>query len=238
MTASPLLPPGMTGRMAETEATDAELSRMTELALSRGARAVAIGRGNSPAATRAAAGFARRWESTGGSVICAVTWPESATSWLRQATRFAAADPDLWVMAGPPTGWAQMTRRLLWSTPWRPERTIAFAVIGTGQVIGHVGAHNLPGLAGATADGSTWQVSHGIPQVTSPSQEDARLVSVLAASILEATGHLARVGTAAEQLMPSHLGQVSGQATVQSGSEAWVPVGLLPAARPAAFHAW
>ena len=33
MTASPLLPPGMAGRTAETEATDAELSRMTELAL-------------------------------------------------------------------------------------------------------------------------------------------------------------------------------------------------------------
>lgn len=39
MTASPLLPPGMTGPMAETQATDAELNRMTELALSRGARA-------------------------------------------------------------------------------------------------------------------------------------------------------------------------------------------------------
>ena len=65
MTASPLLPPGMAGRMAETEATDAELSRMTELALSRGARAIAIGRGNSPAATSAAAGFAHRWEATG-----------------------------------------------------------------------------------------------------------------------------------------------------------------------------
>jgi hypothetical protein len=35
MTASPLLPPGVAGPMAETEATDAELSRMTELALSR-----------------------------------------------------------------------------------------------------------------------------------------------------------------------------------------------------------
>ena len=43
MTASPLLPPGMTGPTAETEATDAELSRMTELALSRGARAIAPG---------------------------------------------------------------------------------------------------------------------------------------------------------------------------------------------------
>src|SRR5262249_4136645 len=112
------------------------LSRMTELALSRGAQAIAIGRGNSPAARRATAGFARRWEATGGIIIGTVTWPESAASWLRQATRFAAADPDLWVMAGPATGWAQMTRRLLWSTPWRPERTIAFAAIGTGHVIG------------------------------------------------------------------------------------------------------
>ena len=166
MTASPLLPPGAARQMAEAEATDAELSRMTELALSRGARAIAIGRGNSPAATRAAAGFARRFQATGGTIICTVTWPESAASWLRHARRFTAADPDLWVMAGPATGWAQMTRRLLWSTPWRPERTIGFAAIGTAHVIGLVGAHNLPGLTGATADGSTWQVSHGILQMT------------------------------------------------------------------------
>ena len=162
MTATPLLPPGMAGHIAETEATGAELSRMTELALTRDARAIAIGRGNSPAAARAVAGFARRWEATGGIIIGTVTWPESAASWLRHARRFAAADPDLWVMAGPAAGWAQMTRRLLWSTPWRPERTLAFAAIGTGRVIGLVGAHNLPGLTGATADGGTWQVSDGI----------------------------------------------------------------------------
>ena len=174
MTASPLLPPGVAEPMAEAEATDAELSRMTELALSRGAQAIAIGRGRSPVAARAAAGFARRFEAAGGSVICAVTWPESAASWLRQATRFAAADPDLWVMAGPATGWAQMTRRLLWSTTWRPERTIAFAAIGTRPVTSLVGAHNLPGLAGATKDGGTWQISHGIVRVTPPSPEDAQ----------------------------------------------------------------
>src|SRR5690349_5691318 len=162
MTASPLLPPGVAGPTTETEATDAELNRMTELALSRGAQAIAIGRGRFPVAARAAAGFARRFQAAGGSVICAVTWPESAASWLRQATRFAAADPDLWVMAGPATGWAQMTRRLLWSTTWRPERTIAFAALGTAPVIGLVGAHNLPGLTGATADGSTWHVTDGI----------------------------------------------------------------------------
>ena len=50
-------------------------------------------------------------------------------------------------MAGPATGWAQMTRRLLWSTTWRPERTIAFAAIGTRHVTGLVGAHNLTGLS-------------------------------------------------------------------------------------------
>ena len=61
-------------------------------------------------------------------------------------------------MAGPATGWAQMTRRLLWSTPWRPERTLAFAAIGAPDVLGLVGADNLPGLAGATADGGSWQV--------------------------------------------------------------------------------
>ena len=168
MTASPLLPPGRAGRMHETEATDAELGRMTELALSRAARAIAIGRGNSPVAVRAAAGFARRFRATGGTIICTVTWPESAASWLRQATRFAAADPDLWVMAGPATGWAQMTRRLLWSTPWRPERTLGFAAVGTGHVIDLVGAHNLPGLTGATADGGTWQVSNGLLRVIPP----------------------------------------------------------------------
>jgi hypothetical protein len=166
MSASPLLPFGTAGRVAEAEATTAELSRMAELALSRGARNIAIGRGRSHAAIGAAGGFARRWEVTGGTVVCVVTWPESAASWLRQATRFAAADPDLWVMAGPAMGWAQMTRRLLWSTSWRPERTIAFAAIGAEDVIGLVGAHALAGLAGATADGSTWQVSHGILQMT------------------------------------------------------------------------
>lgn len=165
MTESPLLPPGRAERvaehLAESEATDAELARMTELALGRGAQAIAFGRGNSPAAARAAASFARRWEAAGGTVICTVTWPESAASWLRQAIRFAAADPDLWVMAGPAAGWAQMTRRLLWSTPWRPERTLAFAAIGTAPVIGLVGAHNLPGLAGATATGGAWQIRDG-----------------------------------------------------------------------------
>ncbi|HEY0932315.1 MAG TPA: hypothetical protein VGD91_01115 [Trebonia sp.] len=58
-----------------------------------------------------------------------------------------------------------MTRRLLWSTPWQPERTVAFASIATGRAIGLVGAVNLDGLAGATADGGTWAVHEGTNQI-------------------------------------------------------------------------
>jgi hypothetical protein len=70
-------------------------------------------------------------------------------------------------MAGPPRGWAQMTRRLLWSTAWQPGRTIAFAALGTQRAIGLVGARNLHGLAGATAVGGTWTVCDGTIHVAS-----------------------------------------------------------------------
>ena len=164
MTLSPRLPSGVACDPAGSGPTGAELRQMTELALRRDARGVAVGRGRSAAAAAAVTAFARRWEADGGTVLTVVTWPEEAASWLRQATRFAAADPDLWVMAGPPRGWAQMTRRLLWSTTWQPGRTIAFAALGTQRAIGLVGAHNLHGLAGATAGGGTWTVCNGTIQ--------------------------------------------------------------------------
>jgi hypothetical protein len=173
MTTTPRLPASLAYPAAttETEATEAELDRMLQLALQSNARVVRIGHGRSPAAARAARAFACRWEAAGRIVLCAVTWPEEAASWLRQATRFTAANPDLWVMAGPAGGWAQMTRRLLWSTSWRPERTIAFAGIGTGRAIGLVGAVNLPGLTGATNDGGTWAVRDGQLEIAAQSTE-------------------------------------------------------------------
>jgi hypothetical protein len=172
-TASPRLPASVVRRAAgpeneATEATEAELNRMAELARRRDAGTIAIGRGRAARSATAAAAFARRWEAEGRIVLDIVTWPEEAASWLRQATRFAAADPDLWVMAGPAGGWAQVTRRLLWSTPWQPGRTIAFAALGTPPAIGLVGAHNLPGLTGATADGRTWAVRDGRLQAPGP----------------------------------------------------------------------
>ena len=165
MTQSPRLPArrarDASGIGAGSETTGAELDRVLELALSRKARTVAIGSGRSPSGLEAVRGFAGRWEAAGGTVLDIVTWPEEAASWLRQATRFAAADPDLWIMTGPPLGWGQMTRRLLWSTPWRPDHTIAFAVIGEPPTIGLVGPCNLTGLSGATVGGGTWTVRDG-----------------------------------------------------------------------------
>jgi hypothetical protein len=170
MTASPRLPADVVRSAAgpENAATEAELNHVAELARRRDARTIAIGRGRSALAAAAVAALARRWEGEGRIVLDIVTWPEAAASWLRQATRFAAADPDLWVMAGPAGGWAQLTRRLLWSTSWQPGRTIALAGLGTPQAIGLVGAHNLAGLSGATADGRTWAVRDGLLQIAGP----------------------------------------------------------------------
>ena len=74
-------------------------------------------------------------------------------------------------MAGAPRGWAQMTRRLLWSTPWQPGRTLAFAALGTQRAIGLAGAHNLQGLAGAAAEGGTWTVCNGSIQAARPGRD-------------------------------------------------------------------
>jgi hypothetical protein len=54
-----------------------------------------------------------------------------------------------------------MTRRLLWSTHWRPDRTLATAGIGDPRTLALVGLTNLDGLAGAYEDGAWWHVAHG-----------------------------------------------------------------------------
>ncbi|MFE2721513.1 hypothetical protein [Kitasatospora sp. NPDC059327] len=133
-----------------------ELAAVVSLALARGARSIAVGSGRTPAALAGAEALARAWQACGGQVTDTLTWPESAASWLRQARRFAAAPADLWVMTGPATGWAQMTRRLLRSTPWRPDRTLATAAVGHPATLALVGIHHLHGLAGADANGATW----------------------------------------------------------------------------------
>ena len=87
-------------------------------------------------------------ESWGGLVLATVTWPETAASWLRQARRFAAPEPDVWVVSATLTGWAGMARRLAASTSWSPHRTVVTAALEECP---------LPGLRGARADGSSWE---------------------------------------------------------------------------------
>ncbi|MEV7010787.1 hypothetical protein [Streptosporangium sp. NPDC051022] len=145
---------------ADPAATDAEVAALVALARARGARTLAIGSGRTVGARASARLIASAWDRVGGATVATITWPETGASWLRQATRFAAAGPDLWVMAGPVTGWAQMTRRLLWSTPWSPARTLATAGIGDPGALALVGLADLDGLAGADADGTSWLVAH------------------------------------------------------------------------------
>ncbi|MFJ9780013.1 hypothetical protein ACIRSS_10550 [Amycolatopsis sp. NPDC101161] len=123
--------------------TDAELEALVRLI--GPARHVVIGTAADPASRADGERIARAW---GGLVLATVTWPETAASWLRQARRFAAPDPDVWVVSATPAGWAGMTRRLLRSTSWGPHRTVVTAKLAETR---------LPGLRGARADGTTWE---------------------------------------------------------------------------------
>ncbi|MGW4527613.1 hypothetical protein [Amycolatopsis sp. NPDC004378] len=109
------------------------------------ARHIVLGTAADPASRADGERIAAAW---GGLVLATVTWPETAASWLRQARRFAAPDPDVWVVAATPAGWASMVRRLEKSTSWRPHRTVVTAALAEVR---------LPGVRGARADGSTWE---------------------------------------------------------------------------------
>ncbi|WP_410638933.1 hypothetical protein [Amycolatopsis sp. lyj-346] len=113
------------------------------LRLLGGARHIVIGTDSSSRADGDQ--IAAAW---GGLVLATVTWPETAASWLRQARRFAAPEPDAWVVCATPAGWAGMCRRLQLSTSWSPHRTVATAALA---------GFPLSGLRGARADGTTWE---------------------------------------------------------------------------------
>ncbi|WP_199742988.1 hypothetical protein [Nocardia stercoris] len=139
-------------------ATDAEIAAIVAAAHARGARTLTLGSGRVPAAIATMNAVAAEWERGGGRIADRVTWPETAASWLRQARRFTTAATDLWVMTGPPLGWAQMTRRLLWSTPWTAADTLLTAAITDPAALALVGTVYLEGSTGIDADGSVWTV--------------------------------------------------------------------------------
>lgn len=129
-----------------TRHTAAGLDALLDLLAEEGAgiETVTLGHGRDPHSAAAARAFAQAWESRGGTVLAVVDWPEEAASWLRQARRFAAGDPDAWVVAGPARGWAQMARRLRQSTTWDPRRTFRLASIGNLEVVSSAGAGSTP----------------------------------------------------------------------------------------------
>ncbi|MFB6819355.1 hypothetical protein ACFCV8_32965 [Streptomyces sp. NPDC056347] len=139
--------------------TGTEVAALVGLAAARGARSIAVGSGRTPAALAAADAITRAWQAAGGVMATTTTWPETAASWVCQARRFADAPADVWVMTGPEVGWAQVARRLLWSTSWRPDRTLATAAVGRPATLALVGAQQLRGLTGAAANGAIWTVT-------------------------------------------------------------------------------
>ncbi|WP_228000444.1 hypothetical protein [Nocardia australiensis] len=146
----------------DVAATDVEIAAIIAVARARGAHTLTLGSGRNPAAITTMAAVAAEWERGGRHIADHVTWPETAASWLRQARRFTATTPDLWVMTGPRLGWAQMTRRLLWSTTWTPRDTLVPAEIADPAALALVGTAYLNGLTGVDTDGSTWTVADGL----------------------------------------------------------------------------
>ncbi|MEV0231920.1 hypothetical protein [Nonomuraea sp. NPDC050786] len=141
--------------------TPAELDALVALLAARRPRVetITLGHARDAASVAAAEDLARAWRTRGGQVLAVVHWPESAASWLRHARRFAAGEPDAWVVAAAPLGWAQMARRLRLSTGWDPARTFAFASVGTAETVALAAPGTLEGLRGATAAGGTWRVT-------------------------------------------------------------------------------
>lgn len=121
-----------------------------------------VGHSRDAASRGAAAAFIEGWRAHGRPpVLAVVDWPESAASWLRAAGRFTAGDPDAWVVAATPLGWAQMSRRLRHSTGWDPARTSGFAALGDSRVAALAGLGTLQGLRGADAEGGVWSIDRG-----------------------------------------------------------------------------
>ncbi|AQZ66326.1 unnamed protein product [[Actinomadura] parvosata subsp. kistnae] len=138
-----------------TGVTARELETVVALVRAQRARTVVIGHGRE--AAPAAEAFARAWD---GTVLAVVGWPEVAASWLRQARRFTAGEPDAWVVAGEARGWAGMSERLRRSTGWDPGRTYGFA--GTAAAVAIAPPGTLEGMRGAGRDGTVWRIGRNL----------------------------------------------------------------------------
>jgi hypothetical protein len=142
---------------------EAELAAALELtaALRPAAVLVNVGHGRDPGSRARAAAFVAAWTARGGEIGTVASWPATAASWLRPATRLVAGAPDAWVVADRPEGWRGIGPRLLATGRWRAERTVAFAGLGTPELPFIAGRPATDGLRGAGGDGGTWFVVDG-----------------------------------------------------------------------------
>jgi hypothetical protein len=142
--------------------TAAELGRLMGLLRAAGAGAIAIGHGRHPASAEAAVALAAAWTAGPGEVVAVVDWPAVAASWLRPARRLNASQPDAWVLADTPAGFAQLAGRLAEQTSWTPARTVGFASLASPDLVALARPGSLAGLTGATASGGSWRVGHSL----------------------------------------------------------------------------
>jgi hypothetical protein len=139
---------------------DAELRTVLALVNARDAALVNIGHGRDAASVARAEAFTAAWQELGGQVGIVVSWPARAASWLRQARRFAAGPPDVWVIADLAGTWAGIAGRLE-VQGWSARRTIAFSGLADPALPGLAGGETVEGLCGAGADGTEWTVFDG-----------------------------------------------------------------------------
>lgn len=134
----------------------AELDTVVRMVVARGPGLVSVGHGADSRSALCATAFAEAWRDRGGTIGAIVSWPASAASWLRPATRLAAGSPDVWVVADRPGGWAGLAPRLVAGGRWDPRRTIAFAGLADPRLPEECPLAAVDGLSGAAADGTCW----------------------------------------------------------------------------------
>ena len=110
--------------------------RIVGLVTDLDAARVGVGHSRDPESSALAAAFVEAWTARGGEITAVVSWPEAAASWLRQARALSAGAPDAWLTAGSLASLRQVCRRLSMNTDWDAARTVAFATVGTGAIIG------------------------------------------------------------------------------------------------------
>lgn len=142
---------------------EAELAAVLQLTAAPRPAAVLVnvGHARDPGSRARAAAFVAAWTARGGEIGAVVSWPATAASWLRPASRLVAGPPDGWVVADYPDGWRGIGPRLVATGRWRADRTVAFAGLGTPDLPLAAGRCATDGLRGATGDGRSWSILDG-----------------------------------------------------------------------------